>query len=362
MHIDFYKSISVAGAVVALLTGCHSEEMTSTATPNVAYFVAGNGQNGTATYTGVVHARTESNLGFRVSGKIVKRLVDPGDKVKAGQALMRIDVTDYALALNEANAEVESALARKIQATADEVRLKNLLATGAVSRQAYEQVKAAADSSVAQWQAAEAQARVARNQAGYAVLVADADGVVMDVVADVGQVVSAGQTVVTLAKSGPREAVVSIPESALSSVSKQVSAYLYSQPEITFPARLRELSSTADPVTRTYQARYVLSDEGEQAPLGATVTVSLPARDAQAQLIGVPIGALIDKGKGTSVWVIDPSNATVHLHPVTVRSLGEEVATVSAGIQPGEKVIAFGAHLLKEGEKVHLLAPVKVGS
>jgi RND family efflux transporter MFP subunit len=223
-------------------------------------------------------------------------------------------------------------------------------------------VKATADAATAQLLAAQAQARVSRNQADYAVLVADADGVVMNVVADAGQVVSAGQTVVTLAKNGPREAVIDIPESSLSNLSKQVSAYLYSDPATNFSARLREISSAADPVTRSYQARYVLSGTGEQAPLGATVSVRISPKDSQNTNTEAPIGALIDKGQGSSVWVIDPSNSTVHLRAVTVRSLGEENATISAGIKPGEKVVAFGAHLLKDGEKVDLLAPVKAGT
>jgi RND family efflux transporter MFP subunit len=363
MSIKLSVKVLTAGLVALGLASCHKDVTTTSQARKVAYFVAANGADGTKTYTGVIHARTESSLGFRVAGKIVKRLADPGDKVKAGQPLMRIDATDYALALNAANADVEAAMARKVQATADEVRLKNLLVTGAVSKQAYEQVKATADAASAQLLAAQAQARVSRNQADYAVLVADADGVVMDVVADVGQVVSAGQTVVTLAKNGAREAVVDIPEASLANLGKQVSAYLYSDPNTTFSAKLREISSAADPLTRTYQARYILSGNGEQAPLGATVSVRIAQKqDDAATNTDAPIGALIDKGQGTNVWIVDPANSTVHLRPVTVRSLGEEIATISAGIKPGEKVVAFGAQLLKEGEKVDLLAPVKAGS
>ena len=165
-------------------------------------------------FTGTVGARVESDLGFRVAGKIVERRVNVGERVKAGQPLMRIDETDLRLAPTAKRNAVAAARATVVQTDADERRCANLVNGGWTSRQRYEQAKAASDTANAQLAAAEAEARVAENQTTYSVLVADADGTVMQTLGEPGQVVSAGQTVVRLAQSGPREAVVALPEIA----------------------------------------------------------------------------------------------------------------------------------------------------
>lgn len=358
------RSITIGISLISLslLSACVDGTDRAESIAKVAYFIAGPATGGGASYTGSVQARTESNLGFRISGKILERLVDPGQIVKAGQPLMKLDPTDYELATNAVRASVEAAKAKDVQATADEVRLRKLLETGAVSRQAYEQVKAAADSSAAQLEAAQAQYKQTRNQADYAVLKADAAGVVMDVPAQPGQVISAGQAVVKLAKAGAREAVINVPEQAISSLPRTATAALYSDKQNSFPAKLRELSSAADPLTRTYQAKYTLSGEGEHAPLGATVTIHTAGDTRSAHtLIGAPVSALVDKGDGPSVWVVDNKTNTVMQRKVSIASLGEELVTISSGITTGERVVAFGAHLLKQGQKVELLTPVKVG-
>ncbi|WP_083444578.1 efflux RND transporter periplasmic adaptor subunit [Herbaspirillum rhizosphaerae] len=353
-----YLNIALTGAVLTALTalaGCSKPALTPSVTPKVASFIVQTAEHDSASYTGVVHARTESNLGFRVPGKIVERLVDPGEQVKRGQPLFKLDAIDYTLAQNAARAAVIAAEARDVQARSDEVRLRNLLSSGAVSKQAYEQSKALADSSKAQLDAERARANQVEHQADYSMLRADADGVVMDVLADAGQVVNAGQTIVRLAQKGAREAVVSIPENGLNQARRQASANLYTDDSEKFPARLRELSAMADPLTRTYQARYVLSGKGEQAPLGATVTVRLTG-DASTSLTQIPVGALIDKGHGASVWMIEKQTQVVKLVPVTVAQLGEEFATISAGLKAGDVIVAYGVHLLKAGDKVSLVS------
>src|SRR5436190_7456316 len=162
-------------------------------------------------FTGIIGARVQTNLGFRVAGKIVERLVNVGQQVKTGQPLMRMDETDFRLALTAKRNAVAAARASVAQTDADERRYANLVSSGWVSRQRYEQAKAASDTAKAQLAAAEAEARVAENEATYSVLLADTDGTVVETVAEPGQVVSAGQTVVRIAKAGPREAVVALP-------------------------------------------------------------------------------------------------------------------------------------------------------
>lgn len=309
-------------------------------------------------YTGVIHARTESDLGFRVPGKIIEKLVKAGDHVKRGQALMRLDPTDLRLAANSARETVEAARAQNKRALADELRQRGLVAIKAVSVQEYEQAKSAADATTAQLNSAVANSMQLENQEGYAVLRAEADGVTMEIPADVGQVVGAGSVVVRLAHDGAREAVVNLPEGNTKFAKNKAIASLYTDSGQTFPAKLRELSVMADPLTRTYQARFSLDGAGKNAPLGATVTVHLKGetRSGAMQQYEIPVGALYDGGTGTSVWVINPDASSLSRRPVEVAKLGSETALVSKGLKPGERILALGAHLVKEGEKVTILS------
>jgi RND family efflux transporter MFP subunit len=308
-------------------------------------------------FSGIVSARVQSDLGFRVGGKVVARLVDAGQTVRLGQPLMRIDAADYALAVAAENELVEAARARAVQTASDERRYRGLVAAGAVSALAYDQAKAAADAAQAQLAAAEAQARVSRNAAGYAVLTADADGVVMETLAEPGQVVAAGQPVVRLAHAGPREATVTLPETVRPALGSLADAYAFTGAQAG-QARLRQLSDAADPRTRTYEAKYVLSGAAAQAPLGSTVVVALPVQTGGAARrdVEAPIGALHDAGKGPGVWVIDPRTSNVQWRPVRVAALGTETATISGGLNGGERFVALGAHLLHQGQRVRVQA------
>lgn len=311
------------------------------------------GGGGVARYTGVIRARTESNLGFRVGGKILERLVDPGDRVTRGQPLMRLDRTDFALGLTAARASVEAARAQMIKAKADEERSRKLVADGWTSKQIYDQNKGAADAAIAQFANAEAQASQIANQAGYSELQADADGVVMEVPTEPGQVVAAGQTVVKLARDGAREAEVFLPEGSKRSAQDAASATLYAEGEATYPARLRELSATADAATRTYRARYILSGGGEAAPLGATVTLQLKSADTKrTAAVEVPLGALFDEGRGPAVWRFDEKAGIVTAQMVSVARMSEESAQIVSGLNTGDRIVSLGAHLLKAGQAV----------
>ncbi|ASG22421.1 efflux RND transporter periplasmic adaptor subunit [Nitrospirillum viridazoti] len=308
-------------------------------------------------YVGVVTAKVQSGLGFRVAGKVTQRLVDPGQTVKAGQPLMRMDNTDYAHAITTQQGQVAMIKATLTQARADEARYRALVGNGAVSPSAYDQKKAAADGAQAQLDAALAQLRVAQDDSAYTTLVADADGTVMDTLAEPGQVVAAGQIVVRLAHAGPREAAVNLPETVRPAVGSHATATLYGS-AVRAPATLRQLSDAADTQTRTYEARYVLDGAAAQAPLGATVTVRLSQTGDDTPPVSVPLGALNDEGKGPGVWVLTPEasgdKATIAFRPVTVGQLGAEEATLLGGVKAGERVVALGGHFLHEGEKVRV--------
>lgn len=307
-------------------------------------------------FTGTVEARVQSSLGFRVAGKVLQRLVDAGQTVKRGQVLMRIDPIDLRLDASAQKQLVAAARAQAKQTAEDEARYRGLVAAGAVSASAYSQIKAAADSARAHLQAAEAQADVAHNASSYAVLLADADGVIVDTQAEPGQVVSAGQVVVRLAHAGPREAVVDLPETLRPTIGSEGEATLYGRDQPIVHAKLRQLSDAADPLTRTYEARYVLGGALANAPLGATVTIRILKNESSTQVgMQVPIGAVFDPGKGTGVWVVTGNPARVAWRSVKVLGLTDDTARVEGlgdDLKVGNSVVALGAQLLHEGEKV----------
>jgi RND family efflux transporter MFP subunit len=301
-------------------------------------------------FTGIIGARVQSNLGFRVAGKIVERPMNVGEQVKAGQPLMRIDETDLRLALTAKRNAVAAARAPFVQLEADERRYANLVDKGWVSRQRYEQAKAALDTAEAQVAAAEAEARVVENEATYSVLVADADGTVVETLGEPGQVVSAGQTVVRLAQAGPREAVVALPETIRPVIGSAAAASVYGSDGLRYTAHLRQLSNSADAQTRTYEARYVLEGDAAVVPLGATVTIWLASRASRPQ-VQVPLGAVLDDGRKTGVWVLDGATSTVRFRPVELVRVSGETAVIS-GLSSGESIVSLGAHLLQEGVRV----------
>lgn len=308
----------------------------------------------TRSFTGVVVARVQSDLGFRVSGKVQERLVDAGQTVKRGQPLMRLDPVDLGLQARAQQQAVASARAQAKQTADDEARNRELVAAGAISASAYDQAKAAADTAKAQLSAAQAQADVASNAMGYATLLADADGVVMDTLAEPGQVVSAGQPVVKLARAGQREASVDLPETLRPAVGSVAQATLYGNGKVATVAKLRLLSDAADPVTRTFEARYVLEGALANAPLGSTVTLNIAQDKSPGQTLRVPVAAVFDAGKGPGVWALSGEPAKVSWRPVQVLGLGDDTATVVGNLKQGEQIVALGAHLLHDGDEVRV--------
>ncbi|MFZ6768209.1 efflux RND transporter periplasmic adaptor subunit [Undibacterium sp. Di26W] len=306
-------------------------------------------------FTGTVAARVQSDLGFRVSGKVLERLVDTGQAVKRGQVLVRIDPVDLKLAAHAQQETVVAARARAQQTADDETRYRDLRGTGAISTSAYDQIKAAADAAKAQLNATEAQAEVARNASRYAELVADADGVIMETLVEPGQVVNAGQVVIRVAHAGHREAVIQSPETLRPALGSVGQATLFGKEGITVPTKLRQLSDAADRLTRTFEARYVLDGDLSNAPLGATVTVQIPELRAAAQDgLRVPIGSLFDAGKGPGVWVVEGEPAKVSWRAVKIQRLEDDGAYIAGQLKQGERIVTLGTHLLHEGEQVRV--------
>ncbi|RZI18111.1 efflux RND transporter periplasmic adaptor subunit [Pseudomonas orientalis] len=352
LHLRLFTPL----ALLMILSGCNSQAdnaaQVSPPRPVLAVKVEAGGAQQSA-YTGVVAARTESNLGFRVSGKVIERKVDPGQHVSRGDTLLVLDIGDFELALRSAKNRVNAAQAQLRQRRDDENRYQRLASTGAVSRQIFDQSATNLRVAEAELAAAQSDASQIENRRTYSVLKADGDGIITDVLADRGQVVAEGQIVARLAHDGAREAIVNLPEQQRARAAQNALAFPFGAPDQAVTATLRELSASADPTTRTYRARYVLHGPVERFALGSTITLRLQG-DGQAQQTRVPIGALQDAGQGTGVWLIADDN-TISFAPVKVASLGQEEALLDSGVTPGQTIVALGAHLLHSGDRVRLL-------
>lgn len=367
-----HLSIAAVGTLSLALAACGKSPQPDPRTqpPLVRTTLVAPGNSSERVFTGTIAARVQGDLGFRVAGKVLERLVDTGQTVRRGQALLRLDPVDLKLAANAQLEAVAAARARAQQASDEEQRYRDLQGTGAVSALAHEQIKAAADAARAQLRAAEAQAAVAINASRYAELLADADGIVMETLAEPGQVVSAGQVVVRLAHAGRREAVVQLPETLRPALGSAAQARLFGREDVVIPARLRQLSDVADRATRTFEARYVLdAGAAASAPLGSTVTLRIGGAStstatatstAGKATMQVPIGAILDEGKGAAVWVVQGDQ--VRRQPVTVVQVQDGNAQVVGALGLGARIVALGAHLLSEGAQVRLGSEVPAPS
>jgi RND family efflux transporter MFP subunit len=299
--------VTVIGLLPFVLAACNDATSSSTdprtQPPLVRIETVESSVQSERSFTGIVAARVQSDLGFRVPGKVLERLVDAGQTVKRGQTLMRIDPTDLRLAMRAHDEAVAAARARARQTADDEARYRHLVSANFVSASAFDKVKAAAESARAELNAAEAQAGVARNETGYAVLFANADGVVVETLAEPGQVVGAGQVVARVAHAGRREAVIELPETLRPAIGSTGRATLYGS-GLTGPAKLRQLSDAANRHTRTFEARYVLEGHLADAPLGSTISIQI-SDGRSAPTLQVPIGAIFDPGKGPGVWLVE---------------------------------------------------------
>lgn len=306
-------------------------------------------------FSGEVRPRVESRLGFRLNGKITRRLVEVGQQVQAGQVLAQLDPSDVQLALEAARAQVEAARTQRDLAAADFRRFQALKEQNFISGAELERRESALKAAQAQLEQAQASMSVQSNQAGYAVLRADVAGVVTALEAEVGQVVSAGTPVVRLAADGPRDVVFSVPEDKVGAVKsgQKVSLKPWGQSQER-SGRVREVAASADPLTRTFQVKVTL--EGPALALGSTVSLAVPGLGTlQGQpVIKLPTTALRQEGQGSAVWLLDEASMTVKSQAVQVATADGNEAVIAAGLQPGMVVVSTGVHVLSAGQKVSL--------
>ncbi|OYO29302.1 efflux transporter periplasmic adaptor subunit [Janthinobacterium sp. PC23-8] len=306
-----------------------------------------------AEFSGEVVARVTSQLGFRVGGKIVERKVDVGASVKRGQVLMRLDPQDLQLSQAQGKASLNSAQTNRDLARAELKRYQDLREKNFVSQAVLDSKDAAYKAAQSQVEAAEAVYRGQSNQSGYASLLADGDGVITRLDAEVGQVVSPGTPVAVLARNGDREVVIGIPEDKVETMRgvKNVVVRLWADPKQALPGKIREVSPVADPATRTYLAKVTIPNAPE-ARLGMTAVVQFASTTVTPQ-IRVPLTALFNEKSQSSVWVVE--NGAVKLVNVTVGGVAGNDLLLSSGVKEGQTVVTAGVNLLKPGQKVTIL-------
>jgi len=309
---------------------------------------------------GTVVPRIETTLGFRVAGKVISREVDVGASVKPGQLIARIDPTDYQLAVDNARAALASTEADYARAKADLERYQALRGSAAFMAQTLDTRQSASSTSYAKVEQARSQFATAEHNLAYAELHADAAGVITAVQAEVGQVLAQGQGMVKLARTDELEILVGVPEHRLKVVreASQVSFELWSDAGHRFTAKLRELSPSADPLTRTYAARFTVVDPPSFIGIGMTAALTL-ARPDPERLAEVPLSAIFQHGTQPAVWVIDKATGAVSLRPVTISRWRDETALIASGVTDGEIVATAGVHKLEPGQKVK---PLQLGA
>jgi RND family efflux transporter MFP subunit len=336
------------------LSACTPKQETAEPIRSVKLFTVGESDlNVQGEYAAEVRARTESRLGFLVGGKIVVRQAEVGQRVQAGQVLAEVDVQDYALAAQAAQALVVGARSQRDLAAADFKRYEALLAQNFISAAELERRSTTLKAAQASLDQALAQAQAQTNQMAYAKLMATVSGVVTGVETEPGQVVSAGQPVLRFAHDGPRDAVFAVPEHVVGRLKLgQKMTVTVGNTNQTIQGQVREIGASADPATRTFAVKLGL-DKAESLPLGITLNVQAPQLAGSASnVIKVPTSALRQEANQTSVWVYDAQTSTVLSQVVQVATADGNDVVIASGLKAGQQIVSAGVHVLSPGQKV----------
>ena len=351
----------LAGASLALLAialaGCNDSvaEKASPGRPVLVATVHYEAESPERSFVGTIKPRIETDMGFRVPGKVAKRLVEVGQTVDVGQPLATLDEIDLKLQAEQAEAEFRAATGVLAQAAAAETRARDLRAKGWATDAQLDQAKAAGDEARARLNRAERSVDLTRNSLSYATLEADTRGVVTATLVEPGQVVASGQTAIRVARFAEKEAVVAIPETLLGRAKDGVaSVTLWSEPGKKYAAKLREVAPSADPATRTYLAKFSLPDADDRVSLGMTATLTLADR-ATERVARLPLSALFSEGGDPSLYIVD-ANGDVALKPVTVKSYETDQVVITGGVEEGAKVVTLGVQKLDPAQKVRVVS------
>lgn len=348
-------------AALGLLAGCQREvappapEVRPVRTLTIDKRVAGS----TVTLTGTVQAQNEVIQAFRIDGRLIERLVDVGDAVKAGQLIARLDPQNEESGVQAARAQVSAAQARLVEARSNFERMRDLVAEDAVSRAQFEQAEAFLKTAQSQVEAAQSQLALSNNRLSYTQLFANVSGVVTQRGPEPGEVMAPGRMVVQIAREGARDAVFDVPPQVKDVAPRMpdIRVALVSDPAVTAMGKVREVSPRADPVTGTFQVRVRLIDPPPPMRLGTTVTGKMTLDGAPA--IEVPATALVRSGGKAAVWVVDKAANTVSLREIAVGPSNASTVQVTSGLSPGDVIVTAGVQALRPGQKVALLGTAK---
>jgi len=346
-------------AAVIALSGCHKEAEASApeARPVRTITVARQPAGETVVLTGHIEAENEAALGFRISGRMIERLVNVGDRVKPGQLLARLDPQDEQNGVRSARANLAAAQGQLTQAHNHFERQRRLLERGVSSRAEFDHAQEGLQTAQARVDDAEAQLKLATDRLSFTELKADAAGAVTARGAEAGEVVQAGQMIVRIARQDGRDAVFDVPAQLLRSAptDAEITVHLAEDSSVTASGRVREVGEQADPVTRTFQVKVGLTDPPPEMRLGSTVNGSVQLNSAPA--ITIPASALTRSNQQPAVWIVDPSKQTVSLRNIEVSRYDPGSVVVGQGLDTGDIVVTAGVQALHPDQKVRLLAP-----
>jgi len=348
--------ISLA-AMAVTLAGCN-DSVAQKAVPSRPVLVATahyEAESPERSFVGTIKPRIEADMGFRVPGKVAKRLVEVGQSVDVGEPLATLDEVDLKLQAEQAEAEFTAATGVLAQAAAAETRAKDLRLKGWTTDAQLDQAKAAADEARARLNRAERSVDLTKNSLSYATLVADSRGVVTATLIEPGQVVASGQTAIRVARLAEKEAVVAIPETLVGRAKEGTATVtLWSEPDKKYAAKLREIAPSADPATRTYLAKFSLPGADDRVSLGMTATLTL-ADPATQRVARLPLSALFNEGGDPSFYVVD-DRGDVTLKPVTVKAFESNDVVITGGVDEGARVVALGVQKLDPTQKVKVVS------
>lgn len=306
------------------------------------------------TYSGEVRGKFESQLAFQINGKIIKRNIELGTNVKPGDVLMEISARDVQQTVNMNSAQVDSAQAQLTLAQSNLNRYQKLYDGNAISRSQLEQYQNVYDVAVAGVRQAAAQYSQGANQLDYSLLVADKAGIISSITAEVGQVVSNAQIVMTLVQDGDREVEINVPENRIAELrtAEQCKVTFWALPKVNIDAKVREIAPMADKVSRTYKVRMSLINPPQEVKLGMTATVSVNGMSTEQGTVSIPLAAIYQNGQVPNVWVVN--DGVTNLRPIQVGNFGNDQVEVIAGLHKGDIIVTAGVHKLREGQKVRL--------
>jgi RND family efflux transporter MFP subunit len=355
----FKPQILWIALIAATVTGCDKPAPPiPQARPVRAITVERRAEGETVSLTGHIRAKDQANLAFRLNGRMIERLVNVGDVLRAGQVVAKLDPQIQQNGLNSAQAELASAEAVLTQARLTFGRQQQLIKNGWTSVANFDEARQKLETTQGQVDAAQAQARTAQEQLSYAVLSADGPGAVTAVGAEPGEVVHAGQMIVQVAREGGRDAVFDVPEQLIRTGPRDplVEMALTNDPTVRATGRVREVAPQADATTRTWQVKVGIIDPPQGMELGSTVTGRI--RLAAPPGMEVPASALTEANGRPAVWVVDPHSKTVSLREVDVLRHDPAAVVISQGLETGDLVVTAGVQTLRPGQQVQILGAV----